>query len=154
MLFVGARGQAAALYDLERVRARFGIEPAQLPTWTALVGDSSDNLPGVAGIGPTTAARLVKKYGNASSIVAAREGLRPVRVAEAVSAAAGSLEAHEDLARLRNDVPLEPGPRYAELGGISWAALHALFDELEFKSLTPRLAALSGGAVAASERRG
>ena len=62
VLYVG-RGVKEKCYDAKEVEARFGVPPASLPDYVALVGDPSDDLPGVAGVGQKTAARLVTTLG-------------------------------------------------------------------------------------------
>src|SRR5262249_14968542 len=68
VLFLGRRGQEAEIYDLARVETRFGVPPRQLPSLSALVGDASDNLPGVPGVGPRTAAALVTEFGSIAEL--------------------------------------------------------------------------------------
>lgn len=142
VLFVGARGQKATLFDVDAVKARFGVEPAQLPSWTALVGDTSDNLRGVAGIGPRTATELVLAHGNVAGILANLDHVTPHKLREALRAEAERLLVDEELARLRCDVPLAGETLVAPLTPLALARLRALFEELEFKSLLPRLDAL------------
>jgi DNA polymerase I len=142
--FVGARGKPATLYDLSAVRERFGVEPRQLPAWTALVGDTSDNLVGAPGIGPRTASQLVAAHGNVEGILAQLPYMRPSKVRTSLSEHAERLLLNEELARLRRDVPLATHtPLATPLTSVAVQRLEELFKELEFRSLIPRLKRLS-----------
>jgi len=151
VLFVGARAQPPKLYDLAAVTARYGLRPDQLPTLAALVGDATDNLPKVAGVGERTAQALVARFGDAVSLLAHLDEVTPLRVRTALGAAAAQLRETEELARLRRDVPLPEGPRHAPIDREHLLQTRALFEELEFKSLAKRVERLL--AQAQSERR-
>jgi DNA polymerase-1 len=140
--FIGARGKDARLFDLAAVEERFGVRPQHLPAWTALVGDNSDNLEGAPGVGPRTATQLVATHGSIAQILEHLSEVEPAKAREGIRENAERLQMNEELARLRRDVELEPGPLAAPLTGAAVARLSALFDELEFKSLIPRLGAL------------
>ncbi|HEY3500824.1 MAG TPA: 5'-3' exonuclease H3TH domain-containing protein [Polyangiaceae bacterium] len=139
VLFLGRRGQEPELYDAAKVEARFGVPPAKLPSFAALVGDNSDNLQGVPGVGPRTAAELVSEFGSMPALVANLERVASAKVRELLRPAAERLLLNEDLARLRDDVPLPEGPAAAPLTRQGALRLRALFEELEFKSLVARL---------------
>lgn len=138
VLFVGQRARDHIRYDRARVIERYGVEPARLPSVTALVGDSSDNLPGIAGVGVKTAARWVSAHGDVDGILAAIETLSPARLRPAVEAAAETLRMAEELATLRTDLELGE-PLAAPVTRAGLEALGALFEELEFTSLLARL---------------
>lgn len=152
--FIGARGQPATLYDVAAVRDRFGVRPHQLPTWTALVGDKTDNIPGAPGIGARTASQLVSAHGSMEQILAQLPTLRG-KVRSSLSENATRLLLNEELTHLRRDVPLgvaahtehkaqteEAAPLAAPLTAMAVRQLEALFTELEFRSLLPRLKGL------------
>jgi DNA polymerase-1 len=142
--FIGKRGQKAVTYGEPEVRERFGIPPERLPTWTALIGDASDNLPGVPGIGPGTARALLGRYPDAASVLSNVREIASARTRAALEAHAAQILRVEGLARLRDDVPLSDGPAlWAQPTPRAFAALRAQFEELEFKSLVPRLDRLS-----------
>lgn len=142
VLFLGARGQQPTRYDEAGVRERFGVAPRELPSYVALVGDASDNLPGMAGVGPRTAAKWIAQFGSVEALLARANELKPERLRSEVEAHREQLLLNRELATLRADVPLPAGPRSAPLGPSARARLRALFVELEFKSLLARLDAL------------
>ena len=135
------RMQKAKRYDEAAVRARFGVAPELMPELRAMTGDPSDNLPGVKGIGPRTAAQLLERYRSVAGILEHRAELSP-KVRAALDASADQLPLWADLSRLRDDVPLPEGVLEAPFGEAARTALARLFDELEFRSLLPRLAAV------------
>ena len=143
VLFVGARGQKPTIYDAARVEARFGVCPARLPSYVALVGDPSDNLPRVPGVGPRTAARWVSEHERVAGMLAHVAELAPARLGAVLAAHEAQALESELLATLRRDVPLGAGPIALPVSAAARDALAALFAQLEFKSLGPRLAALS-----------
>jgi DNA polymerase-1 len=140
VLFVGRRGKDHVLYDAARVVERYGVTATQLPSLRALLGDKSDNLPAVPGIGERTASRLVAAHGDAAGILAHVEG-EPRKVRAALEAHREQILRSEALARLRDDLPVAD-VTYAPLDDAARVRLEAHFAELEFKSLLPRLAAL------------
>jgi DNA polymerase I len=140
VLFTGARGKDAVLYDAEKVRERFGVLSEQLPSWSALVGDPSDNLPGARGIGVRTATKLVQTFGDIPSLVRAIDQVEPRRVRDAIAGSQGQILLNEELSRLRDDVPLGDGPLALPVTIAAVDALRRLFRELEFGSLLSRLA--------------
>jgi DNA polymerase-1 len=143
VLFIGARGQTPELFDEAAVLRRFELRPAELPAFAALVGEAADNLPGVPGIGQKTAARLVREHGSVRALVAELDRVTPPKLREALAAHAERALLNEELATLRRDVALEDGPLAAPLTAAARVRLTRLFEELEFKSLVPRLAALA-----------
>lgn len=144
VLFVGQRAKDHVRYDRAAVSERYGVEPERLPTITALVGDSSDNIPGLDGVGVKTAARWVREHGDIPGIVAAADRLKPARLQGAVRQAAESLALSEDLATLRRDLELAE-PLAAPVTRDGLADLAELFRRLEFKSLLPRLDVIADG---------
>jgi DNA polymerase I len=143
--FVGRRGQKPMLYDLAAVEARFGIPVQRLPSYVALIGDPSDNLPGLPGIGARTATKLIAEHGCIAALLDALSRIASPSLRESLSNARSQLLRNEALAQLRFDVPLSSGARFSALDGDSYARLRALFVELEFTSLLPRLERLRQG---------
>jgi len=139
VLFVGARGQPPKRYDLAAVTSRYQLRPQQLPTLAALLGDVTDNLPKVPGIGKLTAQALVARFGDARTLLQHLDEIEPARVRTALQQAAGQILVTEELAQLHRDVPLPEGPRFAPIARHHLLQTRALFEELEFSSLLPRV---------------
>ncbi len=139
VLFTGARGKEAVSYDEARVIERFGVRPEQLPSLAAFVGDPSDNLPGVRGIGPRTASQLVQRFGDVGTVLDRAAEIERESLRTAVVSARDQLLLNEELSRLREDVPLASGPIALPLTLAAVTRLREFFLELEFKSLASRL---------------
>jgi DNA polymerase-1 len=139
VLFLGARGQPGRVYVEAAVLERYCVTAQQLPAWAALVGDTSDNLPGTPGVGARTAAKWVQQYGSIASLLAHLAELSPARLRPVVEAHGEQLLQNQRLATLRIDVPLGPTPHVGSLRPAALEDLRRLFRELEFKSLEARL---------------
>jgi DNA polymerase I len=139
VLFVGTRGRKSILYDRAALVARYGVEPGQLPSLTALVGDATDNLPKIPGVGARTAQKLVQRFGDMRGLIAGLEQVTPAALRSTLAAASAQLLETESLARLRDDVPLPSGARAAPVAAEAWSRMRALFVAWEFNSLLARL---------------
>jgi 5'-3' exonuclease len=132
--------------DADGVRERFGVDPAQIPDFLGLVGDSVDNLPGVPGVGPRTAAVLLQAFGSIESIPLAPEAWAELPVRGARRLARLVAEHRERalltkrLAQVRHDVPdLAPGLAELRQRGASPAAVTSLFDRLGWDRIRSRI---------------
>jgi len=94
-------------YGPAEVEARFGVPPAQVLDLRALVGDKSDNIPGVRGIGEKGAAQLIREWGDLETLIAHTSEIKAKRAREALSAHADDARLSKQLSTLRDDVPLE-----------------------------------------------
>ncbi|MET0283238.1 MAG: 5'-3' exonuclease H3TH domain-containing protein, partial [Polyangiales bacterium] len=139
VVFLGQRGKPPKLYDEAAVQERFGISSSRLPLYSALVGDSSDNIPKVKGIGPAAAQKLASQFSTIDELLAGE--IDNKRLHTLIHDHADQLRASELLIRLRRDVPLEE-PLHAPLTAEARENTRTLFEQLEFKSLVPRLDAL------------
>ena len=121
------------------VQEKFGVEPERVGDVLALMGDSVDNVPGVPGVGPKTATKLVVEHGSMEAALAAAAGMKPGKLRD-------NLIEHADMARLsrvlvdlKRDVPL-PDPLDAlKLGAIPPDPLRAFLTEHGFRSLAAKL---------------
>jgi DNA polymerase I len=91
-----------AVWAAEQVRAKTGVEPGQIVDWLSLIGDSVDNIPGVPGIGPKTAAELLKQFGSIEELFRRLEEVKSVRVRGALMAAKEAVFRNRELVRLHN----------------------------------------------------
>ncbi|MCY4175647.1 MAG: DNA polymerase I [Acidimicrobiaceae bacterium] len=131
------------LYDEAGIRERTGVRPSDYVQYAALRGDSSDNLPGVDGVGEKTAAKLVNGKGSLDALFASLEDLTP-KLRENLAAAEAQVRSNVELMTLVRDVPLEAGLEDLALGEVDAAAARKLFDFLELRTLYQRLAELPG----------
>ena len=140
---VGRGATSGRTYDEAAVWARFGVSPPELPDWKALAGDVTDELPGIPGVGAQRASALVRRFGSIAALLARIDEVTPQSLRARIAANAASLSLWRELARLRDDVPLPTGPRFAAFTQESRARVRRLFEALEFRSLLPRLATLA-----------
>jgi DNA polymerase-1 len=122
----------------EAVEERYGLAPLRYPDLAALVGETSDNLPGIPGVGPKTAAKWVGLYGDLDGIVANADQVKG-KAGEALRANLAQVIVNRQVNGLVRDLPLPLGP--ADLLWPSWdrEAVHQVFDGLEFRVLRERL---------------
>ena len=119
--------------DVAGVEQKFGVSPALIVDWLALVGDSSDNIPGVPGVGPVTAAKWLREYGSLDNLVANAAAISG-KIGDKLRAGLAQLPLSRQLATLDCNVSLplafedlRPAPPDA-------AALRALYERYEFRS--------------------
>ncbi len=115
--------------DSVGVKAKFGVAPAQIPAYLALVGDSSDNIPGLDGVGPKTAAKWLKDFGDIETLIRRADWIKPDRFRKVVAESAELLRRNLELVTLDTslDVCVKPSkvPDFAEI-------IHFL-EEMEMK---------------------
>ena len=122
-----------AEYDHDAVVAKFGVTPQQIVDYLALVGDTSDNIPGVPGVGPKTAAKWLQEYGSLDEIVA-HAGDMAGKAGESLRASLGHLPMARSLATIKCDVELKSAPRDLRRTPPDNARLRELFARLEFRT--------------------
>jgi DNA polymerase-1 len=139
MLPGGQRFEDTRHFDTQAVYARYGFGPELVPDYKALVGDKSDNIPGVAGIGEKGAKALIAEFGGVEQILAHAEEITPNRARNAIAAGVNDARLSLELATINRhlDVPLHL--EQAAVGDYDREALIDLFRELEFRSLLNRL---------------
>jgi DNA polymerase-1 len=125
--------------DPSNAGERFGVPPERVVDYLALVGDSSDNVPGVRGVGDKTARKLILEHGDLEAILASAETQSAKRLREALVEHAGNARLSKRLVTIKNDVPVTLDPPALTVHQPDRAALTALFTELEFHSLLPQL---------------
>lgn len=127
------------VYDRQAVLDRYGFPPERLPEFKALVGDPSDNIPGVPGIGEKTATRLLQQFPSLEAMLERLDEIDPSRIREALRAAQVTVLASRQLATIVRDADVELDLDQAQFGYFDRDEVLALFRELEFRSLVPRL---------------
>jgi DNA polymerase-1 len=131
------------------VREKFGVGPEQVGDVLALMGDSIDNVPGVAGIGPKTASELINKFGSLEALLAAAaSGGVPGKRGIAIHEARDAVRVSRELVRLRDDVPLPKTLEELHRVEPDKKRLRGLFTELEFFRLADQLSPSGAAAIA------
>ncbi len=125
-------------YTPEKVREFLGVMPDQVVDYKALVGDPSDNYPGVPGIGPKTAVSLLETYGTLDNIYANTDKLKGA-VKTKIENNRESAYLSQNLARIRTDLPEYFRIEEASTANIDFPAMDRLFRTLKFNTLLPKL---------------
>lgn len=128
----------AKLYGEKETFERMGVKPSQIIDYKALVGDPSDNYPGVTGIGPKTANGLIEKYGNVDDIYK-HLGDIPEKTAKKLAEGAEAAGISRKLATIVKDVPITFKIGDANHWDVDSDKTLKLFEEIGFKTLTKRV---------------
>ncbi|MDN4630014.1 DNA polymerase I [Sphingomonas sp. PsM26] len=134
----------------EHVAEKFhGVTPAQLGDVLALMGDSVDNVPGVPGVGPKTAAKLILEHGDLESVLASAEGMKKGKLRDNLIEHADMARLSKELVTLKCDVALPEPLEDLELKGIPDAPLRVFLEHHGFRSLLAKLSAVADAPVPA-----
>ncbi|HKV46224.1 MAG TPA: DNA polymerase I [bacterium] len=135
----GPAGVEEQWVDESNASERLGVPPRQVIDYLALVGDSSDNVPGVKGIGEKTAVELLTRYPDLETILSHAEEIPGKRAREALLAHTEEARLSKDLVTIRRDVPVTLDLDALRLKPFDGARLTELFTELEFRSLIAKV---------------
>ncbi len=127
-------------YDAAAVKEKFGVEPDKVVEILGLMGDTSDNIPGVPGIGPKTAQRLIEQYGSVEAVIANTETLHNVKLRESFRKYADQARLSRKLALIRTDMDVDFDLNEAARKEPDTEKLAGLFREFEFTTLLQQLA--------------
>ena len=127
------------LYDEEAVEQKYGIKPEQLPDLKALVGDVSDNIPGLPGVGEKTATRLLQQYGSLEGIYEHIEDITPGRLQTTLRQYRSQAFQGKVLSTIVKEVPIRLDLKACQVSHYDRDEVVRLFQELGFIKLLPRL---------------
>ncbi|MBO4630936.1 MAG: hypothetical protein J5858_03340 [Lentisphaeria bacterium] len=137
MLVPDRDGKGLLIRDIAATREKFGVPPEGIVDYLSLIGDSSDNIPGVEGVGPKTASSLIAQFGSIEAMLAAPEQIAKESLRTKILASKEILKLNRRLILLNFDAPL---------GGVSWVKadpdyekIRTLAEELELKSILKEL---------------
>lgn len=125
----------------DAVEAKYGLPPERYPDLAALVGETSDNLPGVPGVGPKTAAKWISLYDGLAGVLENAERISG-KAGESLRAHLAQVALNRELNHLLADLELPVGPEDLAVRPWDRAALHEMLDGLEFRTLRDRLFAM------------
>lgn len=147
LLYPSVRGVSELTrYDVARVHERYGVEPRQYPEIAALVGETSDNLAGIAKVGEKTAVKWIQQYGSLESLLEHRDEIKGV-VGNNLREQWENAARNRRLNRLHTDLDLPVGPGDLVRRPIDEDAVRTVFKRLEFRTLLDRVLKLEGGGV-------
>jgi DNA polymerase-1 len=132
----------------QRVELRYGVRPDQVPDFIGLKGDTSDNIPGVPGIGDKTAGQLIAQYGSVENVLEHVDELSPAR-RKNISEHAEQALASKELATMRRDLDIDCDPADLVLAPPDRSQLKEIFRRFEFRGLLSRVDTLDEAVPAA-----
>ncbi len=141
----GATGVAAEWVTEANAHEKFGIPPEQVADYLALVGDSSDNVPGARGVGPKTAVQLLGQYPTIDALIEHAAELTPPRAAASIAENADDVRMSKRLVTIMTDLPIELDLEALRVQEPDAAVLRDIFVELEFRRLADQFAAVAQG---------
>jgi DNA polymerase-1 len=133
--------KSETIWTDEQVRGKAGVGPSQIVDWLGLMGDSVDNIPGVPGVGPKTAADLLKQFGSVAELYARLEEVKSEKLRASLRASADAVKRNLALVKLRDDLPCEFLPENLVAKPAEAGRLRELYQRWGFKGM---LAALEG----------
>ncbi len=131
----GATGVAAEWVTEENAAEKFGIPPAQVADYLALVGDSSDNVPGARGVGPKTAVKLLEQYPSIEALLDHADELKPPKAAQSLGENAEDVRLSKRLVTIMTDLDVSLDLEALRVQEPDAARLRDIFVELEFRTL-------------------
>jgi len=151
-LMMTPRGVAdVQVYTPEQVELRYGIRPEQIPDFIGLKGDTSDNIPGIPGVGDKTAGQLIAQYGSVEDVIDHADELSPAR-GRAVREHAEQARASKLLATMRRDLELDCDPAELVIEPPDRSTLREIFRHFEFRNLIGRVDELDEAVPAAGPK--
>ena len=132
------------IYDRHGVEEKWGVQPEKIIDLLGLMGDSSDNVPGVMGVGEKTAVKLLKKYGTLVNALDHADEVKNKRAREGLQKCRDKAILSQDLVTIKTDMDLDTNFEDMATDGFDVNALDALFRELEFQALQTQLNTLHG----------
>jgi DNA polymerase-1 len=144
VLTSGRQFSDTIIYDPAAVEAKYGLRPDQLVDLKALVGDKSDNIPGVRGIGEKGATDLLQKYGTLDAVYEHIDEVKPDRARNALTEGRESAELSHRLGQITTAVPVQLDLAACRTRDYDRARVVALFQDLAFRSLVEKLPGAEG----------
>jgi DNA polymerase-1 len=135
----GKSTDEAILYDKQKVIDELGFEPKYMIDYLALIGDSSDDIPGVAGIGPKSAVPLIQKYGTIENIYKHLDEIEKAGIKKKLEASKENAFLSKELATIYCDVPIDFDFIKAKFTHPDFENVKKIFFDLEFKNLYSKL---------------
>jgi DNA polymerase-1 len=141
IFFLGKKMKEPLIYTEEKVVTEFGILPKQIPDFKALVGDQSDNIPGVPGIGPKTAVEILKYYGDIETLYSKIGGEKKLkeRVRKDLIMSKEKVFLSKNLTKLKDEIEIDFDLKKCSFGSFDFQALKKVFERFEFYSLLKRI---------------
>ncbi|MFC1482859.1 DNA polymerase I [Candidatus Margulisiibacteriota bacterium] len=131
-----ARSSEDVLYDAKKVKEKIGVKPDQVVDLKALMGDSSDNIPGVHGVGGKTAAQLLEEFKTIDNLIKNTDKIKKDKLRRDIEKEMDNIKLSKKLAEIVTNVPID---FKVEKTDIEWEKAVPIFEELEMKSIINRI---------------
>jgi len=131
--------KSEAIWTDGQVRAKTGVEPSQVVDWLALMGDAVDNIPGVPGVGPKTAADLLKQFGSVAELFARLDEVKSEKLRGSLRASVEAVRRNLKLVKLQDGLPCEFSPENLAEKPADAGQLAVLFRQWGFKGMLESL---------------
>ncbi|HEX5451925.1 MAG TPA: 5'-3' exonuclease H3TH domain-containing protein, partial [Candidatus Limnocylindrales bacterium] len=138
--------QQTVVYDPARIDERYGLEPSQMIDFKALKGDTTDNVPGIPGVGDKTAARLLQDFRSLDGIYGDLEQVKPEKLRAKLAEYHDQVLTSRDIVTIQRELPVDLDLSNAGVGDYDRSEVLRLFREYEFRTLVERLPAAIGEA--------
>lgn len=139
MVLTPSNGNSGEWIGAEEVRKRMGFEPKQIIDYKALRGDTSDNIPGVHGIGEITAKKLIEEFGSIENIYSNISSINPPAVREKLANNAEMAVMSKNLATIDTNTPMTLDLKDCKYDQFDRTAIKTVLERYNFKSLLKRL---------------
>ncbi len=136
--------QSTVIYDPERIHERYGLAPGQMIDFKALKGDSTDNIPGLPGVGDKTAAKLLVAFGSLDEVYERIDEVKPDKLRQKLVDHHDDVLLWRELVTIDRGAPIEMDLDRARLGDYDRSEVIRLFREYEFRTLVERLPGVEG----------
>ncbi len=133
-------------YDKNKIKEEYNLTPKQIIDLKALMGDSSDNIPGIPGVGEKTALQLLKEFGSLEQVLRNADRLTKKALKEKIKKNIDLAKLSQKLATIVTSAPIEIDFKHVERKPIDWKKVFPLFEKYEFKSLLKRYVEVAEGA--------
>lgn len=143
----GNKQSEVEIVDIEGVRKKFGVEPDKVVEVLGLMGDTSDNIPGIKGVGEKTAASLIQEFGSIKNMYANIDKITKPKLRENILTYKDDALMSEMLVTIKTDVPLKINFHNLNKTEADSKLLASIFEEMEFKTLTRKFSGNSGKAI-------
>lgn len=141
------------LYTTKEIQEKYGLTPSQIIDLKGLMGDASDNIPGVPGVGEKTALKLLHEFGTVEQVLAHIDQVSGKKLQENLRNNVEQAKLSKSLATILRDAPVEIKPDDAVYEGYDSHKLVDFFKRMEFKSLIPKVKAEAPGTQAGQEKQ-
>jgi DNA polymerase-1 len=149
----GKSGAPDDVFDVERLRAAYGLTPAQFVDFQALMGDATDNVPGVPGVGAKTALKLITDFGSLEGVYAALDSITPESLRKKLADGKDHAVLSRDLVRLDTAVPIDVSVEDLRRKTADAAKLKRIFEDLEFSAFADTAVLSAEGAGPPADER-